>query len=304
MDEEQQDVCAICLDPYLHVGSSKHGRSSLLLACGHEYHAGCLLLSCRKHPVDEWKCPLCRDTIVRRGMLDFHGDKKSGTYTYASQWECLQAFLNKATNSLHSELSGDINETYKVSMESAWVNSWLVRAFRYLPSSFDSACVTICGRYRVQCLLDPSKEPFYTLLGRHIFSMLTSLAILVTCTWFVKWFCDISISWVCPIGMHVLAMVLPSSKQRSLEKATCFVKVSDIANYIHAISYGLIAIILLLQVNRTLKRHILHDWPLIAIQVNGGIIILAIVYAFILFAIRLFYHVRFGYDEIMSNQSL
>lgn len=299
MDEEQQEVCAICLDPFLQMYSAKQGRNSLLLACGHEFHAGCLLLSYRKHPVDEWKCPLCREKVIRKGVLNFQGDQHS--VLYSSQWECLQGFLNKATISLNEELSGNINDTHKDTMKHAWASSCLDVAFRYLPSSFDHACVTVCGRYRLQCLLDPRKEPFSALLWRHVLSLMASFIVFLSCMWFVRWFCVTSIGWVCPLGMHALAKILPPWKQRPLEQATCFIKVSWVANYIHALSYGLIAIILLLQVNRTLRRHILHDWPSIALLVNAGLIILAVLYSFMIFAIRLSFHIKFGFDEIMSG---
>lgn len=298
IDEEQQDVCAICLDTYLQVDSTKHRRSSLLLACGHEYHAGCLLLSCRKQPVHDWKCPLCRDKIVKKGVLDHRGGKRDSVY--ASHWECLHAFLNEATFSLHNELSKNVQETHKDSMHHAWTNSFLNTMFGYLPASFDTACVTICGRYRIQHLLDPTREPLSTLMCRHIFSMITSFIVFCCCTWFVKWFCAVSIGWVCPIGMHVLAKILPARKRLSLQQTKCFIKISDIANYVHALSYGLLAIILLLQANRILRRHLLHEWPSIATQVNIGLIALAILYAIMLFSIRLIFHIKFGFDEFMS----
>lgn len=299
MDEEQQDVCAICLDPYLHMYPGKNGTNSLLLACGHEYHAGCLLLSYRKQSVDEWKCPLCRDKVVRRGVLDFQRDQHAVLYT--SRWESLQSFLNKATISLNKELSGKDSEARIDALGFTWVSACLDIAFKYLPSSFDHACVTICGRYRLQCLLDPRKEPFSTLVCRHLFSILGSLVVLFSSAWFVKWFCVTSIGWVCPVGTLVLAKVLPPWKQRSLEQATCFIKISSLANYIHSFSYGLISIMLLIQINRTLRRHILHEWPSISIQVNAGLIILAVLYAFTLFVIRLSFHIKFGFDEIMSG---
>lgn len=299
MDEEQQDICAICLDPYLHVDTTKHGRGSLLLACGHEYHAGCLLLSCRKHPVHEWKCPLCRDQIVRKGMMDCHGNSAGGGM-YTSHWECLQSFLNNATESLQSEFLDKSSAVHKNSIQYVWVNTLVNKVFELVPVSFDKACVTICGKYRVQYILDPTKEPYSALLCRHIFSILTSLVVFCSCTWFIKWFCTISVEWICPTGRYILIKMLPNVKGISLERVACFIKLSMLANYIHAASYALIITMLFSQANRSFRQHLLHDWPSVGLQVNAGLLIIAIFYSLMLFTIRLILFVKLTYGEIMS----
>ena len=313
MESSCEPVCAICLEQCMNM-------HTLRLGCGHEYHAGCLLLSFRKLPVKEWRCPLCRDRLVKRCTKGQN----------CSMWESMNGFVRNASLSLHKEMSEGAEAPYyylcratgfDISInntlfplvpwrEPVWARSILLNKIFEFSEQMDEFCATIVAKQHLNYLLDPSRTSVSAMILQHILSLLGSCAVFVLCIAFVFVANAWSSSWICPISKIVLEHLMSSSlistnayQSKSSEDAMsgfsqiqCLAKSKAASVYLQPACFGLIACGLMLQAKRIFRvssRSLVHDWPVIGPRINVYLILFTVIYSSAIFSFRIIFVIRF-----------
>jgi hypothetical protein len=318
MESPRESVCAICLEPCM----STH---TLRLGCGHEYHAGCLLLSFRKLPVKEWRCPLCRDRLVKRCT--------KGKNCSISMWESMNVMVGNAGQKLHMELSEGAEAPYyylcrsigSVSNNSnndnmeyplvpwrdpLWARSTLLNKVFEFSEPMDEFCATIVAKQHLNYLLDPSKTSVSAMILHHMLSLLGSCAVFVLCIAIVFLANAWSSLWICPISKIFLEHLVSSSLVSAhayesnqnqdvvagFSQIQCLAKSRASSIYLQPVCFGLIACVLMLQAKRMFRlssRSLVHDWPVIGPRINVYLILFAVIYSLAICSFRIIFVLRF-----------
>lgn len=308
---ESKPTCAICLDDL--------DSQDVSLACGHRYHASCLLMCLLKVPAVQWQCPLCRDMILKRSSCrgetwsDMASAEKRGAG--ASKWQSMHSFLKCVCLALKNQGHVDVFDTsWGISRRQQdirlpfWATSSVLNfLFSRGPESFDDVCTTMCARNYIFYLLNMSNSKVSVLIMRHIIALCSSVSIFFFGIALVEWSTAVCRDVVCPLARKIVTTVFDRQVQPEFEvysrmyqldyalHAQVYCGDTDTGAVLPAVCFTCIGCVLMIQFKRVLNvsiHELLHNWNLYQWKVNGLWLVFAILYSSSSFIFRLMFTMR------------